>query len=90
MLTKVDLPDHSRSIMPTDPDQYPIAWSGLIELIWSAVGAQLKPEANFLHNASKTLSSRRVLLNLKEKNSARENQLIERQITVLIDYETLF
>ncbi|KAH3713940.1 hypothetical protein DPMN_073743 [Dreissena polymorpha] len=28
-----DLPDRTRPRMPTEPDQYPTAWSGLIELI---------------------------------------------------------
>ncbi|KAH3874878.1 hypothetical protein DPMN_038133 [Dreissena polymorpha] len=28
--TNADLPDRPRPLMPTEPDQYPTAWSGLI------------------------------------------------------------
>ncbi|KAH3795669.1 hypothetical protein DPMN_149225 [Dreissena polymorpha] len=31
--TNADLPDRPLSLMPTEKDQYPTAWSGLIELI---------------------------------------------------------
>ncbi|KAH3844161.1 hypothetical protein DPMN_086416 [Dreissena polymorpha] len=30
--TNADLPDRTRPIMPTEPGQYPTAWSGLVEL----------------------------------------------------------
>jgi len=38
MPTKEDRHDHSQSVIPTEPDQYPIVLLGLIELIGSAVG----------------------------------------------------
>ena len=38
MPIKVDWP---RTRLPSEPDQAKIAWSGLIELIWSAVGTQV-------------------------------------------------
>jgi len=38
MPNEEDLHHHSWSLIPTEPDQYPIARSGLIELIGSAVG----------------------------------------------------